>query len=201
MRIRLNHRLCLGLVTSAFLRGALAQTDPAAEEDIREARDVIAIPAEAAPSYTLWWIAAGAVVLVVAVIFFLRWLRSRRPGVSAMSAALAELRVIESGHASLDDEAFASKVADVLRAYVMKAHGIAAPQRTSQEFLQECLRQQRWDPGALEHLRLFLRSCDLAKFASVSFTSLERQSLMTQARDLVLAPLPAAEENKETPAS
>jgi hypothetical protein len=201
MKDGMLHRFGSGFLMGAILlRVASAQTAPAAEEDIREVREVIAIPAEPVPSYVGWWIAGGAVVLLVAVIFLLRWLRSRRPGVSAMSAALAELRVIESGHVPLDDEAFASRVADVLRAYVVKVHGIAAPQRTSQEFLQECLLQQRWDKGTLEHLRSFLRSCDLAKFAALSLTSSERQSLVTQARELVLAPLPT-EENKESSAA
>jgi uncharacterized membrane protein len=201
MKSGMLHRFGFGFLMGAILlRVGSAQTVPAAEEDIREAREVIAIPAEPVPSYVAWWIAGGVVVLTVAVIFLMRWLRLRRPGASAMSTALAALRVIESDHVSLDDEAFASRVADVLRVYVVKVHGIAAPQRTSQEFLQECLRQQRWDKGTLEHLRLFLRSCDLAKFAALSLTASARQSLVSQARELVLAPLPA-EGNKESSAA
>ena len=62
------HRFGFGLLMGAILlRVASAQTAPAAEEDIREVREVIAIPAEPVPSYVGWWIAGGAVVLLVAV--------------------------------------------------------------------------------------------------------------------------------------
>ena len=172
----------------------VAQTPPATEEDIRGPRELIEIPVPENPSYFWWWVALATVVLIVIAIFFWRWHGSRQPGASAMTKAIAALRVIEETQSQFDDESYAAQVADVLRNYVVVAYGIAAPQRTSEEFLQECLQREIMAAPSLQNLRAFLRSCDMAKFAAGSLTAMDRQSMLGQVKDMVLAPLPKAEE-------
>jgi hypothetical protein len=176
----------------------VAQTPPATEEDIRGPRELIEIPVPENPSYFWWWVALAVIIVIVLAIIFWRWHLSRQPGASAMSKAIAALRVIEEKQTQLDDESYAAQVADVLRAYVVVAYGIAAPQRTSEEFLQECLQREIMAAPSLQNLRAFLRSCDIAKFAAGSLTAMDRQSMLGQVKDMVLAPLPKAE---ETPTS
>jgi len=171
----------------------VAQTPPAPEEDIRGPRELIEIPVPENPSYFWWWMALAAIVVIAMAMVFWRWHLSRKPGASAMSKAIAALRVIEEKQSQLDDESYAAQVADVLRAYVVVAYGIAAPQRTSEEFLQECLQREVMAEPSLQNLRAFLRSCDIAKFAAGSLTSMDRLSMLGQVKDMVLAPLPKAE--------
>jgi hypothetical protein len=196
-------RTGIGMAWTAawFASLAHAQVPKAAEEDIRAARAIIEIPAPAQPSYFWWYVALGVFLFSLAGLILWRWLSSRRPAISAMSRALKALRALEERQAQLDDEAFAAEAADVLRAYVAVAYGIAAPQRTSEEFLQECLQRKIIADPSLEKLRGFLKACDIAKFASGSLTGLDRQDMLAQVKDMVLAPLLQAEETPSNAAA
>lgn len=178
----------------ASLALAHAQAPPAAEEDIREVRGLIELPAPAETSHTAWWIALSVVVAGLAAWGLVTMLRARQQAASPLGQAMQRLREIEGQQAAWDDERYAIAVADVLRHYVVAVHGIAAPQRTSQEFLQECMRQGAWPDVSLETLRALLRACDVAKFASGALTALERQDMLLQVRELILVPMKKAEQ-------
>jgi hypothetical protein len=175
-----------------------AQQAPVADEDIREARGLIAIPSQPETSYALWWILLAFAIVAVLTWWILRSVRARRVATSPLAIAMQRLREIERQQAEWSDERYAMEVADVLRTYVVAVYQIAAPQRTSQEFLQECMRQERWPNVSLEKLRALLRSCDIAKFAAGPLSPLERQDMASQVRELVLVPVSVAEENQSS---
>jgi hypothetical protein len=188
--------MVLGLSSPAF-----AQTTPAPEEDIREARGLVEIPTPPEPSYLAWWIALGVMVAAAVIWCVVKFQRSRREKISPLGVAMARLREIETRQAEWDDETYAIHVADALRTFVVGAYGIAAPQRTSQEFLQECVRLERWQEHSLGTLRELLRSCDIAKFASGSLTALDRQDMLAKVRELVLVPLTPPQKPLDQPAA
>lgn len=175
-----------------------AQQAPVTDEDIREARGLIAIPSQPETSYALWWILLAFAIVAVLTWWILRSVRARRLALSPLAVAMQRLREIERQQAEWSDERYAMEVVDVLRTFVVAAYQIAAPQRTSQEFLQECMRQESWPNVSLEKLRVLLRSCDIAKFASGSLSPLERQDMASQVRELVLVPVSVAEENQSS---
>ncbi len=185
----------------ACITTSRAQPTPTTEEDIREIRDLIEIPVPPEPSHALWWIMSSLVVTALAAILILWIIRARRKQASALGMAMNQLREIESRQAQWSDEKFAIEVADALRRFVSTAHRIDAPQRTSQEFLLECMRVELWNGFSLETLRALLRACDEAKFASGSLTALERQNILSQVRELILAPISSAEEQKKSSAA
>ena len=184
-----------------FTVASHAQQAPVAEEDIRDARGLIEIPAPAETSYALWWSLLALVIFTALTWWILRFIRARRRATLPLGVAMQRLREIESQQAEWSDERYAIEVADVLRTYVVAAYRIAAPQRTSQEFLQECVRQERWPQVSLEKLRALLRSCDVAKFAAGSLSPLQRQDMASQVRELILVPVSLAEENQPSSAA
>jgi hypothetical protein len=175
-----------------------AQQAPVAEEDIRDARGLIEIPAPPETSYALWSTLLAFTIVAALTWWILRTMRARRVATSPLAIAMQRLREIETQQAEWSDERYAIEVADVLRTYVVATCQIAAPQRTSQEFLQECMREERWPHVSLEKLRALLRSCDVAKFAAGSLSPLERQDMASQVRELVLVPVSVAEENQSS---
>jgi hypothetical protein len=54
----------------------------------------------------------------------------------------------------------------IVRRYVERAHGIRAPEQTTEEFLYAASRDGRFGPEVIRRLRDFLQSADLVKFAA-----------------------------------
>ena len=54
----------------------------------------------------------------------------------------------------------------IVRRYVERAHGIRAPEQTTEEFLEAASRDHRFGPHVLARLRAFLEAADLVKFAA-----------------------------------
>ncbi len=166
-----------------------AAPDPdsaAALDDIRDIRGPVEIPAP--PNYGLWIaiFAAG----VVAVISVNHLLRKKRPTVP-LSAARKALAALDQSRAVIADqpgERFAVTVAGIVREYIAEQFGIAAPQRTTDEFLRQL--NSSAPPDLARHaepLSTFLRYCDLAKFGgqNASVDTALHQQLWQSARDFV----------------
>ena len=131
-------------------------------------------PFEHLESKLVWWpyAAAGGVVLAIALALLL--LRRRRvkaveapPPVPPVEIALEELRrlvearLVEQG----DFMGFYNAIQGILRRYIEARFDIHAPERTTEEFLDE-LRGTRSAIGKHQKLlESFLRHCDLVRFA------------------------------------
>ncbi len=118
-----------------------------------------------------WW--AGAVALAAVALTGVWWLRARgrgaapEPELAPHERARRDLsrleleRLPERGEV----EPFYVRLSDIVRAYVEGRFGIAAPDRTTQEFLREASRDPRLAGEHERELAGFLRAADMVKFA------------------------------------
>lgn len=138
--------------------------------------------------FAMWAAIAGGVLLLAAVF----WLWKRRAKKlhlkSPPEIALASLAELEENREAMPAEAFAYLAAKVVRQYIADRFGIAAPRRTTEEFLRD-LAAQETSPlaGEGDHLGNFLKSCDLAKFAGSQLDAAQRGELLQTARGFVQA--------------
>lgn len=162
--------------------------EPAPEEDIRGPRDELMIPQQPKKSLAPWIAAAAVVVLVPLLWLAWRKFRRMREGPSAVEKALTSLAVLARGRESMSAEAFADSAAATLRQYITDRFSIAAPRRTTEEFLSEILVHKEVaiaDNAA--QLKQFLQSCDFAKFAGGQLNRDQREELIQSARGFVSA--------------
>lgn len=157
-----------------------------AEEDIRGPKDLVEIPVPE-PSPILFWacVAGGLVVIVIAVVLWKT--RVRKQALKSPSqVALADLLELERTPNPLAAEAFANRAAQTVRQYIAVRFGLAAPRRTTEEFLRD-LALAKDSPMVAEsdHLKGFLKSCDLAKFAGSHLNSNQRDELIEAARRFI----------------
>jgi len=175
------------LMSAAGNLSAQAPPPPVAEhEDIRGPKPLIVIPEPEKPNYARWFgLAGGAAVLTLAGYL---WARHRRKQIlkTPRKIALESLASLEATRESLTAEDFAKQAALTVRRYISERFGINAPRQTTEEFLQE-LAAKNDSPLIPEsdHLRGFLKSCDLAKFAASNLDSTQRGNLIEAARTFV----------------
>jgi hypothetical protein len=150
-------------------------TDKSTLEDLREVKGPFELPPEPFP-----WVGVllGALV-VLALAAGALWLAARRsreelaakagpPRPPAHLEALRELEAIrelgllEEGRVA----EFADRVSDVLRDYLEARFELPAPERTTEEFLDEIARAPVLDRDRKRFLADYLAQCDLVKFAA-----------------------------------
>lgn len=161
---------------------------PDAAEDIRGPKPLIEIPLPEKPSYELWIAIGGGLLLVVVAWFIWRSFRKKKQQESPPEIALAELAELEINREVLAAEAFADRAALTVRNYISARFGLVAPRRTTEEFLRELAGDEQ-SPilGESDRLRVFLKSCDLAKFAGMHLDASQRGELVNSARAFVNA--------------
>ncbi len=204
------------LWTLAFLfaiSGALAATQPgrivrlpstnadaataaaaAATNDIRDIRGPVDIPDRWA---WLLWLVAG-VALAIAAFFLIRaWLRRRRrlalapvvvlpPHVRARNQLEAALAWISQ------PDPFCTRVSQTLRIYLEERFSLHAPERTTEEFLDELQSNPLLARSQKQSLGDFLMRCDLVKFARHEPAEPELRDLWDSAVRLVDETTPTA---------
>ena len=171
-----------GLLILALSSDLSAQA-PAAEEDIRGPKAVVEIPVPEKPPVALWSCVAGAAALLVLATYFWKKRLRRMQLKSPLETALASLVTLETSREALAAEAFANRAAQTVRQYLAERFGLAAPRRTTEEFFRDlaCLEGSPL-AGQGDHLQLFLKSCDLAKFAGSTLDPVQRGELIDAAR-------------------
>lgn len=191
-RIRIT-RSALLLAVVLGVSGHLSAQDPPEGEDIRGPKPLVEIPREKKPPVALWSGIAGAVlVAAVAAMLWKRRIRRRRLQ-SPPEIALAALADLETSRETITAEAFANRAAHVVRQYIADRFGLAAPRRTTEEFLHDLTRADAPSLiGESDRLRVFLKSCDLAKFAGSHLDASRRGELLQAARGFIAttAPVP-----------
>ncbi len=141
------------------------------EDEKAELRD-IAEP-ESMPIPTWWWVvAAGSLLAVIGLAYWLWRRRNLKPAIpepvtppnqiamAEIDALLAE-NLIEGGQYKL----YFLKLSEILRRYIEARFGLRAPERTTEEFLQELRPTRSFSAEQKSLLRDFLTHADLVKFA------------------------------------
>jgi hypothetical protein len=126
----------------------------------------------------------GSIAGVLVVGGILSLVLRKKPAVvlTAYQRALQELVIAKNLHTAGEDKKFAIAASDAVRRYLENAYRMPAPERTTEEFLQEAARHA-WLQGELTVLlKRFLEFCDLAKFAGQQFGEEERGQLLASAR-------------------
>jgi hypothetical protein len=156
-----------------------------AAEDIRDIRG----PKFLVPPWLLPAVIAGAVLLAFGAWGLWRWLRRRRQPRVLLPFEVALQRLEEMRALMQPDAAreFSIAVSDVVRRYIEERFGVTATHRTTEEFLHDLLESSH-APLARHRALLseFLQACDLVKFAGMSLTLQNMESLHHSARAFVL---------------
>lgn len=185
---RFISRFTLLATALVVLAGDLSAQVPEGEEDIRGPKPLIEIPVPEEPPYLLWLGIGGALLLLLAAWFIWRSYRKKQILKSPPEIALASLAELEANRESLEAEAFANRAAQTVREYISARFGLAAPRRTTEEFLRDIASEEHASLiGESDHLRKFLKSCDLAKFAGSNLDSDQRGELVKTARSFINA--------------
>lgn len=153
------------------------------------------------PNSYAWigWVLA-AIAVAIAAWYLLKRLRLRKkagpPAIVIPAHRRAKDQLRRAGELMSDPYAFCSLVSNVVRGYIEDRFELRAPDRTTEEFLEEL---RRTSSLHVEHKRLleeFLTRCDLVKFARDEPTQPELQGLLDAALRFIdettLAPEPAA---------
>ena len=186
-------RQVCGLLAAGFL---LTHTQgqnpgqPPAEEDIRGPRAPIEIPAPAKLSTAKKALIAIPVAATAGLLLWFFMFRRGHPllTIPPVDQAREALRGIDRQRESLPAGELAEQTANVVRRFIAGNFGIAAPQRTTEEFLQSLTTTHHspLQPHAAL-LQEFLTTCDKAKFAGAEFDPVERFALLDNANRFVQA--------------
>jgi len=160
-----------------------------ADLKIRDIAPPVSLPEE----FPLVPVLIGAAAVIAAAVILLIGARRRKrravPPPAAHEVALARLqRLIESGLA--EEERYIEltvEISDILRHYIEDRFGLRAPERTTEEFLEEARAGLNIGAERKEMLERFMRHCDLVKFAALRPTSGDVQRTFDSCRDFIEA--------------
>lgn len=173
-------RIAVTSVGIVFAGGVLTR----GQDDIRPEKDLVEIPAP--PNLWAWMI--GIVLLIVALLLVHRILKRKRP-VALVSAADKALRKLDEAERHLGTESpepLANEVTSVIRHYIEERFSLAAPRRTTEEFLRELKDATTLEIGRYRgELNDFLHACDRIKFGRGNLESEDRRALLDSARKLI----------------
>jgi hypothetical protein len=169
---------------------AAASTGTADSGDIHDIRGVVSIP------YPLLWLLyiVGGVALAAVLYYAWRWLhrtviRPKLPHEIALERLEAARALMSEGQ--VREYAFA--VSEAVRLYIEQRFGEKARRRTTEEFINDLLKQT--GTPLAEHRALledFLMHCDLPKFARWQLSTAEMESMHESARAFINNTRPGA---------
>jgi hypothetical protein len=181
---------------AAALPADRAATPP--PEDIRDIRG----PKVILPDWVLPALLAAGVLLIGGSYGLWRWRRRLQARVRLpYEIALQRLEDIRTLMQPANAPEFTTAVSGIVRGYIEQRFKVTATRRTTEEFLRDLFESSNASL-ARYHVLLgeFLNQCDLVKFAAMSLTQQDMESLHQSARAFVLATA-EPEEMSLTPAS
>jgi hypothetical protein len=169
---------------AAVVRAPDPGSSASATNDIRALKSLAPAP----PLAWYWWVVI--VVGVLALAGLVAWyLRRTRPPAPPPPLPPAHVRARKRLQAALellqDPREFCIRVSDALRWYLEVQLTLRAPERTTEEFLNELQASPRLTAAQKAALATFLESCDLVKFARHEPTEADLLNLHRAALNLV----------------
>lgn len=186
----LTRRIMITVAAAVFLLAPahLSAQAQDAGEDIRGPKALVEIAQPKPPPVALWLGIGGGLLLSAIAVILWRKHRRRRRLKSPAEIALWSLAELESKREVMAAEAFANRAAQSVRQYIADCFGLAAPRRTTEEFLRDLAKEEGLSiMGEGDHLRVFLKSCDMAKFAASPLDAGQRGELIRAARGFIAA--------------
>lgn len=156
-----------------------------ATNDIRGAKPPVKIPS----GYEALWWTLGALAVAAALFALWRWWR-KKLATPVFVAPIpphvrAKQRLQEALGLIADARLFCIAVSDALRVYLEERFQLRAPERTTEEFLQDLQRTTHLNATQKLSLTDFLERCDLVKFAKFEPTEASLRDLHDSALRLV----------------
>jgi hypothetical protein len=176
-------------VAAAAVIGALFGTGlwaaaPTVEGDIRDIRG----PVFVLPAWVLPALMAVMAILALAIYFLWRSRRNRRARVLLpYEIALQRLEDIRALMQPAGARAFSTAASDIVRSYIEQRFDVTVTRRTTEEFLRDLETPNAALAPYQSALGEFLHQCDFVRFAAMSLTSEDMESLRQSARAFVLA--------------
>jgi hypothetical protein len=166
---------------ASAVAGAAADLD---SEDIHDIRG----PKFLLPSWFWYAVAAGIIVLGLIIYGIVRWRRNRHRErvLTHFELALKRLEEIRALMQPQKAREFSIAVSDIVREYIEQRFDATATHRTTEEFLHDLLDSS--NTTLARHRALlsdFLHQCDLVKFAGMSLTTRNMESLHQSAEAFV----------------
>ena len=145
--------------------------DAAENLEIHEIGEPVALPRPKL-NWKLWVLILAGLILLAILGFILgrrlpKGVRKKKVTPAHM-IALAALRELEKegSPAPGASKDYYQKISDILRSYIENRFGLSAPERTTEEFLEELQSGSEFNAQQQSLLQDFLKHCDLVKFAS-----------------------------------
>jgi hypothetical protein len=164
--------------------------------------DIRGIKAPVEIANVWFWVWLAVALLLLAALCWWAWRRWRRkealvtPEIVVPAHEKAWQKLQEALGLLSQPRPFCILVSDTVRTYLEERFSLRAPERTTEEFLDELQFSPMLNPGQKQSLEQFLVSCDLAKFARYEPGEAELMSIHGAAVRLVeeTRPQPAAAE-------
>lgn len=176
----------LAAVSNAVVMPPLPGTNSlAAAEDIRGIKDPVVIPSSWG---WLWWLLGIATVAALAYYAWRKWGRkiaAPKPAVVVPPHRRAKDRLRAAHELLSDPYRFCILVSDVVRVYLEERFELHAPERTTEEFLEEMRGSAVLSSEQKGMLEDFLTQCDLVKFARAEPSETELKALLESALKLI----------------
>ncbi|MBI2949916.1 MAG: DUF4381 family protein [Verrucomicrobia bacterium] len=142
--------------------------DPASDANTNDIRGIKA-PVEIPSAWAwLWWLAAALLIAALSWWLWRRWRRKKSEPVPAVVIPPHE-RALEKLREALglmgQPRPFCTAVSDAVRVYLEERFEFRAPERTTEEFLDELQSSALLTFDQKQTLGEFLMRCDLVKFA------------------------------------
>src|SRR2546425_1280697 len=178
------------VIIPAPSRATNAATTNALAVDIRDVKAPVEIPGG------WFWLGCAAGALAAAALSYFAWRYWRRPRARPTAPALvippherARRKLQEALDLLHQPRPFCILVSDALRSYLEEAFSMRAPERTTEEFLDELQSSALLSYSQKQLLGDFLMRCDLVKFA-------KHEPALEQLRELYQSALKLVDETQ-----
>ncbi len=179
-----------GLVASAPLEATVTSVLEGTPDPLkfRDIKDVVDLPEASGPALPAWvtWSLTGGSVLALAGVAILVW-PTRDRQLSPHAWAETELARLEQDDliARGEIQLFYFRLTDIVRQYIERQIGIAAPKLTTVEFLDQATRDESLSQPQQNLLRGILTLADYVKFARFAPQEAEARQAIDTTRQFI----------------